>query len=541
MNNISNLKSVADYGALGDGKTDDSVAIQKALNDCMPGDTLFFEASKEYIVSKTIFVKPGITINGSLATIIPKSGTYINDYVFSINSSDLINWDVQYESKTTYINQLKADNINLIENLKLFFSPSPLHIDFLYSRRFYQTINTGSFYIDYFYLTNIFIVDNMGDSYAIYKTYGDGSVIHTIHTIRYLKNSNLNCLFIAKANGAHITNIINGDINIYNSRRITLENCHIEQGQVKIQNSQVCINNCYFWSNPEIVPIVISDIQANYYMPINLPTVVENCIFKVRYATYDYDKGTREVDITNFLGPLIINNSYRQTELLGDTYSTSCITGIRVKNNTNEFLCKYLNNEIFNQSLIRQNILMNVNSHNIINNLRTVDSKTSWRNGLGTYYYQASVIIDEDRMLGMEGWQDYEQSMEMTDVNKLVRINFNFVAEKSPILRIYRGRESEAYTEYVDIPNLTSKILIDSGTDINGFVWENIEDIKELTTCVKYEITGTQTIKAYCYILSLPTQTQNYKKGDQIVDLNMNNNKYLSIYNGTKFVSSKLE
>ncbi len=412
MNNISNLKSVADYGALGDGKTDDSVAIQKALNDCMPGDTLFFEASKEYIVSKTIFVKPGITINGSLATIIPKSGTYINDYVFSINSSDLINWDVQYESKTTYINQLKADNINLIENLKLFFSPSPLHIDFLYSRRFYQTINTGSFYIDYFYLTNIFIVDNMGDSYAIYKTYGDGSVIHTIHTIRYLKNSNLNCLFIAKANGAHITN---------------------------------------------------------------------------------------------------------------------------------EFLCKYLNNEIFNQSLIRQNILMNVNSHNIINNLRTVDSKTSWRNGLGTYYYQASVIIDEDRMLGMEGWQDYEQSIEMTDVNKLVRINFNFVAEKSPILRIYRGRESEAYTEYVDIPNLTSKILIDSGIDINGFVWENIEDIKELTTCVKYEITGTQTIKAYCYILSLPTQTQNYKKGDQIVDLNMNNNKYLSIYNGTKFVSSKLE
>ncbi len=66
------MKSVADYGALGDGKTDDSVAIQKALNDCMPGDTLFFEASKEYIVSKTIFVKPGITINGSLATIIPK-------------------------------------------------------------------------------------------------------------------------------------------------------------------------------------------------------------------------------------------------------------------------------------------------------------------------------------------------------------------------------------------------------------------------------------------------------------------------------------
>ncbi len=72
-------------------------------------------------------------------------------------------------------------------------------------------------------------------------------------------------------------------------------------------------------------------------------------------------------------------------------------------------MCKYLNNEIFNQSLIRQNILMNVNSHNIINNLRTVDSKTTWRNGLGTYYYQASVIIDEDRMLGMEGWQDYEQ------------------------------------------------------------------------------------------------------------------------------------
>lgn len=61
---------VDDFGATGNGFTDDTNAIQKAMDYCTKGSTLAFNGSKTYFISKPIICRTdGITIDGNNATI----------------------------------------------------------------------------------------------------------------------------------------------------------------------------------------------------------------------------------------------------------------------------------------------------------------------------------------------------------------------------------------------------------------------------------------------------------------------------------------
>lgn len=61
--------SVTDFGAVGDGVTDDTLAIKNALNSLDPGDTLVFPQGKTFVHTDTITVGKATsssqTIDGS--------------------------------------------------------------------------------------------------------------------------------------------------------------------------------------------------------------------------------------------------------------------------------------------------------------------------------------------------------------------------------------------------------------------------------------------------------------------------------------------
>jgi hypothetical protein len=68
---LRDVVSVKDFGAVGDGVTDDSTAIQNALNAVSSDGTLEMEAGKTYLLETALSRATGIRINGNGSTIKP--------------------------------------------------------------------------------------------------------------------------------------------------------------------------------------------------------------------------------------------------------------------------------------------------------------------------------------------------------------------------------------------------------------------------------------------------------------------------------------
>ena len=75
---------VADYGAVGDGETDDSTAIQAAVN---AGYDIYFESNKTYYIASPISIHHDIYLHGgentTIKTVTPSGGTVINGIYIS--------------------------------------------------------------------------------------------------------------------------------------------------------------------------------------------------------------------------------------------------------------------------------------------------------------------------------------------------------------------------------------------------------------------------------------------------------------------------
>ncbi len=72
----ANAKSVLAFGAVGNGVTDDTAAIQRALNSLAPGDTLVFPAGRTFAHAGTITVgQAGVRLTGGATLLATKEQT----------------------------------------------------------------------------------------------------------------------------------------------------------------------------------------------------------------------------------------------------------------------------------------------------------------------------------------------------------------------------------------------------------------------------------------------------------------------------------
>lgn len=78
---LQNSVNVQDYGAVGDGVTDDTTPIQNALNNCPTGGIVWFPATgSAYIISAALIVPSGVSLSApnNTVTIKAKNGTNLS-------------------------------------------------------------------------------------------------------------------------------------------------------------------------------------------------------------------------------------------------------------------------------------------------------------------------------------------------------------------------------------------------------------------------------------------------------------------------------
>jgi glucan 1,3-beta-glucosidase len=75
----SGFLSARDVGALGDGKTDDTVALQAAIILALAQNKILFIDHGDYLVKSTIFIPAGARIVGEAYSVILSTGAFFND------------------------------------------------------------------------------------------------------------------------------------------------------------------------------------------------------------------------------------------------------------------------------------------------------------------------------------------------------------------------------------------------------------------------------------------------------------------------------
>lgn len=68
MENKTECINVKDFGAVGDGKTDDTEAIQKAIDFAVEHGGKSIKLGKHHIITETLVIPSNTTINGDIIT-----------------------------------------------------------------------------------------------------------------------------------------------------------------------------------------------------------------------------------------------------------------------------------------------------------------------------------------------------------------------------------------------------------------------------------------------------------------------------------------
>ncbi|MDF2800786.1 MAG: hypothetical protein K0S61_689 [Anaerocolumna sp.] len=516
--------NVSSFGAVGNGITDDTIAIQNTITEAGTGKKIIFEKGKTYKVSSTIFVPVGVILEFNYCTITPVSGgTFTNGFVFSCNSSNVSTWDEQYPYKFVEFRHLVSDNVNLINNLKLIFAACPLRTVDVYSRRYYQTIKTGSLYIDLFDINFVMVVDHMSSTnYSIEKVgQGDSVTFKGIHCVNYLSGAYLKGVSISGSLGCKIEGCLNGDYKINNCESISFDNCHFEKGNILLQDSNGEINNSYFWKKPNESCITLVDSQLQYSGQINRPFTLNNVVFKLKYQVYSYSSDYDEIDISSYAGELILNNVFRECESYGAPYAYAYNSGITLKTGSGTNILSNSNNLTIRNKIVKNDKIINGandDGYYYLSNIGTYESANiDFKASLTTYYYRIASILDKGRMIGVIN-NSGEKSIAVTNAHSYVKFIFGSSAIFLPMIRIYRGTSTGVYDKYVDIPYTMSRSLFDTGEDVNGFAWKtNVSNtVDTLNTSYAFEMHGTNIVS---YGTGIPT-IGTWLRGDRIINMN---------------------
>ena len=507
--------NVKQFGCKEDGQTDDSDKLQNLINYAdannleITGNSKtnldIIGSSKKLIISKTIFFS-AYSVVKNLYLRATKNGTYTKNYLISVNSSNVGDWDIPYPLayKGKFENlQIEngTSNSDYNETLNCIYNAGNCEYNGILARRFNITFKSSDSYLDAVKLKNIYVTHKIGTDFAISFGYlGDSSEIDTAHTAENDLISSVNFINVGNGHkGCILKNIINNGIMQILGSIVILENIHCEgENQVIIKNSDVNFIGGFFYHNSPNIKITNSRVNLS------------NIEFVYFLQKYSYENSS-DVDVEiEAASNVNINNCYKL--ILANDINDKFLTGIK----TNIDEVSYVSpNRIINSDsstvLISKHYDLNVNQPSVAYPI--VSGKAKWFNDTNTYHYQFVPLLDRQRLLTCNNYKaKFSQNLTYGgggfSCSSISRTNW----------RVYRGTQDNLYNAYCDFGCITSGVH-DNGFMLNGNKWitrneSNIDSLNNIYVGCRY--IGNNIIT---YMKQLPTIGK-WNTGDIIYNYN---------------------
>lgn len=462
---------VEDYGATGDGETDDSTAINNAFLDAKnKKGTVAFKSQNTYRIDSPIYIPQGCSLYGNGCTILSS----VNEYAIYVNSNSE---DTNIESVGRSFSilrhfNLESTNEEFIENYNgIHFACHGIvqYINFYKIDkcvRFSRPLYIDKFKIEFCNAST----RTLSTNYAF--DLGNNGDAHEINNVQHTAsgsdaNSQANFIYV----GPYILNSKMSNI--------------VGNGLIDIRGE-----------------CDVSNIMLSYYGKINVQTNHKNITLNNVYASIDYIRNGRITSngnhILNLNNCRFINNYIQSGEIdniglpitfenTDHVYVNQCSIGSRVSTSSpNYSTLDY--GEIYGYDLVNPQI-KNKNADYTASNT-TFNGNTNPNGTLnGTFTYTSQVIFDSTRLIGKSG----QKTKELSPSNKGVQLT-NF-AKNVPVYITRQATNNEKVGAYIYPTNNT---LYDQGNNISSIPWSsNLIDVTSLNTNFSKLIYNDINIIAY--------------------------------------------
>jgi len=477
---IANAQAnVKDFGAIGDGSADDTVAIQAAVNS---GHGSVFIPSGTYNISSTIVVPYQVNIIGENARttkIQPVTGgTFTSSYMLFFNTTNGTTWTNAYPNiGSGGMSDVDLYNGNSISGMKGIAAAGSYEFTNIRSYKMDCTIHITADYNDKVAIKRVYMTEATGSDYQIIvNQLGDALIIENVHSPLTSGSVLPKTIKLIGCTGGALNGNLAGDIELYRCSNVTVRNTHTEGGTLKIDSSTVKVDG--YWCTPNIRSeaniILLATDDGKYAVEI---VGYHNAVWDNRIPDpyYEFDLQTHsDYQIS-------IYDCYKRWYRSGNI-SLSDITGIQVENEAGSALTD------FNESSFRLSVSSSIRRGQIVVKDQNVDcgtgvfnslgdaqtySSVEWTGTTGTYYYHMQYLYDIDKLIGRTD-SDGEQSFSLTNEGDAVLFPLSY-ASRNPnaICRIYRGTSAGSYDKYVDVPMVCSRYLYDDGKQVSGVIWKS--------------------------------------------------------------------
>lgn len=555
--------NVKQFGAIGDGVTDDTQAIQNALN---VAKNVFLNKGK-YLVTKTLNMKANTKLHG-----VNEKDTeilvneklensyvinYLEDYSYNDSKGEISNLTIGSVDK--YLNYSKGIYLNSGLTIS--------HVDF---RRLKVAIKKNTSYIDQIIIDrcNFYYCGGSTSDYVIdVRGNNDGLIINHIHMVDNYSKQNFNKyrgIGITTNNGGSINNsIINVPVYIATSKGFSINNSHFEGSQnsefygnlsqIEIFKSDVELNNLYIQKCIDRANIIISseetDAKNNPFVTLNNCSIVYPSYYLELYEfneLYDIEK--------DVFTTLKISNSFATTDFSAVWTQTNSKVGLRIKgvDEFNKHSSYYSIHSIIGANNEIKSMLPPIKENSGFYNrpifqYSSQNKYVPWFEGgfnESTIYYAGVYVFDETRKLALfKTTSANELSLKVTTKSEsegngvTLRVDPSKIADGLGLtLFVYRGNGSKQYNRLTKVPSSSAMFLYDMGTNINGVETNNrdVGDIDTFNYVKKCELIGDNVI---FYADALPT-VGTFKKYDRCINTNVKSGATKSwIYDGASWIA----